>query len=34
LEGGLFGRDEERARAALEKYQTSFNELVSHRSFM
>lgn len=34
LEGGLFGRDEERARAALEKYQANFNELVSHRSFM
>lgn len=34
LEGGLFGRDNDRARVALEKYQESFNELVSRRSFM
>jgi hypothetical protein len=34
LQGGLFGRDENRARAALETYQENFNDLVSRRSFM
>lgn len=34
LKDGLFGGNEERAHAALEKYQTTFNELVTRRSFM
>ncbi|MER7804654.1 toll/interleukin-1 receptor domain-containing protein [Streptomyces parvulus] len=33
LKAGLFGGDEDRARAALEAYQTSFNDLVSRRLF-
>lgn len=33
LKGGLFGRDEDRARAALEAYQTSFNNFASRRMF-
>ena len=31
LRGGLFGGDEARARAALDKYQAAFHDIMSHR---
>lgn len=34
LRAGLFGGDEERARAALEQYRAYLNEFVRHRSFL